>query len=267
MRDAHLPDIWRCDVDHLQCVEVIAEHWVANPHVVERQMGMLAKFGAPILHCISLSPGSPAPPPSDVMRAVGALVERVQPECLGDHACITRVPSGDIGHLTPLSPGPESARFLVENIKNFRSAFGVPFALENIAALVRLPGPWTVWQMLAHVMDKTDATLLMDLENLHADVVNFGEDAAKVFAELPLERVTHVHLAGGHRRGMRYVDSHSAPVPDDTHALLTGLIRAGARPHTIIVERDNHLPPFAELLEDLRRARAAYELGLHREAA
>ena len=44
VRDAHLPDLWRCDDGQVQCVEVIAEHWLANPHVVDRQMAMMARL-------------------------------------------------------------------------------------------------------------------------------------------------------------------------------------------------------------------------------
>ena len=67
-------------------------------------------------------------------------------------------------------------------------------------------------------------------------------------------RVAEVHLAGGVVHGGQYVDSHTRPVPEESWALLEWLVsRAPVR--AVIVERDDELPPFADLLAEVRRAR------------
>jgi uncharacterized protein (UPF0276 family) len=49
------------------------------------------------------------------------------------------------------------------------------------------------------------------------------------------------------------IDSHDAPIAPPVWSLYERLItRIGARP--TLIERDEHVPPFAELLEERRRA-------------
>jgi hypothetical protein len=52
-----------------------------------------------------------------------------------------------------------------------------------------------------------------------------------------------------------YADTHSAPVPEASWDLLRWLAeRAPIR--AVIVERDDDLPPFTELLDEIARARS-----------
>ena len=104
------------------------------------------------------------------------------------------------------------------------------------------------------VVEEADAGLLLDLENVHANARNHGYDPIDYLESLPLERVVEVHLAGGVVHGGQYVDSHTRPVPEESWALLEWLApRTPVR--AVIIERDDDLPPFDDLLAEVRRAR------------
>ena len=65
------------------------------------------------------------------------------------------------------------------------------------------------------------------------------------------------HFAGGRvARDGRWIDSHDRPAPDEAYALLRELARRGGL-RGVILERDEDMPPFEDLLVELDRARAA----------
>jgi uncharacterized protein (UPF0276 family) len=261
LRDEHVVDLIR-DPTGVEALEVVAEHWMAHPHLARAQSHTLRHVGPITAHAIGLSLGSTTPPPRALLKDLAAVVALTGTAELTDHACITRSAVGEIGHLTPVLPGPDAARTMVMNLKHVRDALGVALSMENIAALIRLPGPWTPWEFLAHVAEEADVGILLDVENLHADALNFGDAPEAILRALPLHRVTHIHLAGGQNVGNRYVDTHGRAVPPATLEILTLATRLGARPRTVILERDNHIPPLAELVTELDAARDAWARGL-----
>lgn len=246
----------------VEALEVIAERWLQDLRGAQAERALLEGCGPLSLHGVSLSLGSEAPPARRVLRDLARLVEVVRPAWLSEHLCMTRVAAGEIGHLTPVSPGPDAKRRFVANIRRVQEATGMRLAVENIASVIRPPGPWTPWQLLAEVADAADCDLLLDLENLHADEVNFGDEGEAILATLDLDRVRQVHLAGGHLHGAVYVDDHGAPVAPRSLELLAELARQGSTPDVVIVERDHHLPPLPVLLQDVEAARQAWREGV-----
>jgi hypothetical protein len=93
----------------------------------------------------------------------------------------------------------------------------------------------------------------LDLENVHANSRNHGYNPLEYLESLPLERVVEAHLAGGVLRDGEYADTHTRPVPEESWSLLEWLAsRAPLR--AVIIERDDDLPPFPDLLAEVRRA-------------
>jgi uncharacterized protein (UPF0276 family) len=71
---------------------------------------------------------------------------------------------------------------------------------------------------------------------------------------LPAEAVVQLHVAGGEWNAETYVDSHACAVSEDVWRLTE---RACERfpIRAIVVERDEALPPFDDLLGEIERAR------------
>jgi uncharacterized protein (UPF0276 family) len=103
------------------------------------------------------------------------------------------------------------------------------------------------------VIAACDCGLLLDLENVHANARNHGYDPVAYLESLPLERAVEVHLAGGVEHDGIYADTHSRPVPEESWTLLQWLV-ARTSLRAVIIERDNDLPPFEELLIEVNRA-------------
>jgi uncharacterized protein (UPF0276 family) len=70
--------------------------------------------------------------------------------------------------------------------------------------------------------------------------------------------VLHVHVAGHQEYRGFILDNHGAAVIDPVWELLREVARR-ARPSAVILERDHHIPPLAELAEEAKVARRIME--------
>src|SRR5262249_8722494 len=89
----------------------------------------------------------------------------------------------------------------------------------------------------------------------HTNAVNHGYDPIAFLDRLPLDRVVQLHVAGGHWHDGLLIDSHSTPTSPEVWALVDAVL-ARTPVKGIVLERDEDLPPFTELLAELEQARA-----------
>jgi uncharacterized protein len=85
--------------------------------------------------------------------------------------------------------------------------------------------------------------------------VNHEFDALEYLHAIPAERVQQIHLAGHENHGDYLVDTHDHPVPDPVWELYAAAVKRFGAVSTMI-ERDDHIPPLAELCAELAQARA-----------
>jgi uncharacterized protein (UPF0276 family) len=250
-------DAWRWEVirhrDELGAVEHVPEE-VAGPAGI-RELVLIGQAVPVLLHGIGLSLGSAEGLDPERLEHLARVVEAVRPPWFSEHVAFCRAGGVEIGHLAPLPFNREAVDTVAANVQELRRAIpGVPLLLENIAYNLQLPeSQMTEAAFVRAVIEATDAGLLLDLENVHANSRNHGYDPLEHLESLPLERVVEVHLAGGTVRDGQYADSHTRPVPEESWDLLEWLApRAEVR--AVIIERDDDLPPFEELLAEVRRA-------------
>ena len=245
----------RTDVDFL---EITADHYFdATPEKL-RELDLLREHFTLIPHGLNLSLGTAEGLDVDYLEKFARLVEQLDPPWWSEHIAFTRAGGLEIGHLTPLPFTREAVRTLQKNIARARALIPMPLILENITAMVALPGAeMTEAEFLTEVLLQSDCGLLLDVTNLHTNSMNHGYDPLKFLNQIPLERVVQLHFTGGHQHEGVLIDSHSQPTPPEVWQLLDRVLeRAPVR--GVILERDENLPPFRELLAEVCRAR---ELG------
>lgn len=137
----------------------------------------------------------------------------------------------------------------------------VPVSLENITYLFDYNyGEFTDAEFLVQLCERTETTLLLDIQNLYTNAVNHDFDPADFLAALPKGIVKAVHMAGGTEMEHVEIDTHSFPVRDEVLNLL-GLMRTQQAPETIILERDGRFDEPEEMLDDIDRIRSQYGLA------
>ncbi|MFF9281745.1 DUF692 domain-containing protein [Streptomyces griseosporeus] len=248
-------------------VEVVAEN-VCPGHLPDSLRRLRERGVTVVPHGVSLGLGGADRPDEGRLRALAERAEALGSPLVTEHIAFVRAggpltasPHLEAGHLLPVPRTRDALDVLCENVRIAQDALPVPLAVENIAALFSWPGEeMTEGQFLYELADRTGVRLLIDVANLHTNHVNRGEDPAKALAELPLEAIAYVHVAGGYERDGVWHDSHAHPVPRPVLDLLTDLAKQ-VSPPGVLLERDENFPEPGELERELRSIEDAVERG------
>ena len=208
------------------------------------------------MHGVSLSIGSTAPLDREYLRQVRALAARIEPEWISDHLCWTGVAGRNTHDLLPLPYTEEALAHVVARVHTVQEVLGRRILLENVSSYVAFrDSPLTEWQFLAEIATRADCLILLDVNNIYVSAVNHGFDPLEYLAGIPPERVQQIHLAGHENHGDYLIDTHDHPVPDPVWELYASAVRRFGAVSTMI-ERDDRIPPLAELVAELEQARA-----------
>ncbi|MFJ9539909.1 DUF692 domain-containing protein [Streptomyces sp. NPDC101225] len=248
-------------------VEAVSEN-VCPGHLPASLRRLRARGVTVVPHGVSLGLGGADRPDPGRLAALAERAEALGSPLVTEHIAFVRAggpltasPVLEAGHLLPVPRTRDALDVLCENIRIAQDALPVPLAVENIAALIAWPGEeMTEGQFLYELADRTGVRLLIDVANLHTNHVNRGEDPATALAELPLEAIAYVHVAGGFERDGVWHDSHAHPVPQPVLDILTGL-SSRVSPPGVLLERDENFPEPAELERELKEIEAAVEKG------
>lgn len=255
------------DMPGIDWVEAVAEN-VCPGHLPESLVRLRERGVTVVPHGVSLGLGGADRPDAGRLLALAERAEALGSPLVTEHIAFVRAggpltasPGLEAGHLLPVPRTRDALDVLCENVRIAQDALPVPLAVENIAALISWPDEeMTEGQFLYELADRTGVRLLIDVANLHTNHVNRGEDPARALAELPLEAIAYVHVAGGFQRDGVWHDSHAHPVPRPVLDILTDLA-SRVSPPGVLLERDENFPEPEELERELAAIRDAVEKG------
>jgi uncharacterized protein len=208
------------------------------------------------LHGVSLSVGSTDPLDLAYLDRLKTLAERVEPAWISDHLCWTGVNGVNLHDLLPLPYTEEALDHVVSRVAQIQERLGRQILLENVSSYVTFAhSAVPEWEFLAEVARRADCLLLLDVNNIHVSAFNNEFDPIAYLDAVPAERVRQIHLAGHENHGTHIIDTHDHPVIDPVWTLYGEAVRRFGAVATMI-ERDDHIPPLAELERELDRARA-----------
>jgi hypothetical protein len=258
-------------LDRIDLIEVIAEDYFDAPRRDLQAVQTLAAQVSIVLHGVSLGLASTVHVATGRVDRIARLIEATGAEGWSEHLAFVRGGGVEIGHLAAPPRSEASIEGACRNIECAARIVGCAPLVENIATLVAPPASQLDEpEWIEGIVRGAGVGLLLDLHNLYANAVNFGDDPHTFLRRLPLERVASVHLSGGHwidgpNGARRLLDDHVHDVPQEVFALLRELGRLAPQPLTVIIERDGRYPPIGRLLDQVDGARAALAAG--REAA
>ena len=254
LRRSHYGDFLDGDVP-VDFVEVISENYMVEGGKPLRLLEQVRAKHPVILHGVSMSIGSAHGLDADYLVRLKVLAERIDPLWVSDHLCWTRTSAHNSHDLLPLPLTQEALDTVCDNIDRAQSALGRAMLFENPSSYLTFPqDEMTEWEFLTAMARRTGCFLLLDVNNVYVSAQNHGFSAAEYLCGLSLDRVRQIHLAG-HTPGEIVTDTHDREVCDEVWALYADTI-ARTGPVATMIERDDNIPPVAELLCELERARS-----------
>lgn len=224
------------------------------------------------LHGVGLALGSAVGLDDWHLERLAALVARIEPARVSDHAAFARAPvrpGAAVVHgsdLLPIAFTDASLDIMVSNVQRVQERLRRPILVENLAAYLHWADDGMAEpQFLNALARRSGCGLLLDLNNLVVNALNEGpgrgggDDAAAAACRwvdaLDADAVGEIHLAGYRVTDELVVDDHSSRVHAPVWQVYEhALRRLGPRP--TLVEWDTALPALPVLLEEAARAEA-----------
>jgi len=266
LRTVHYEEILAspCAVDWF---EVLSENFMVPGGKPLHYLDRIRADYPVVMHGVSLSIASTDPLDWNYLRALKALSERVSPHWISDHLCWTGVNGKNSHDLLPVPYTEEAVAHIASRVDAIQEFLGRRILLENVSSYVSYKeSELTEWEFLSEIAHRADCLILLDVNNIYVSAYNHGFDAEQYLAGVPAERVQQIHIAGHSHCGDYIVDTHDADVIDPVWALYAKAIeRLG--PVSTMIERDDHIPPLADLVTELEQARRVAAVALRAEAA
>ncbi len=240
--------------------EVIPENFLHRGGRLRRVLSQLAERYRLVAHGVGLSIGSTDPLDLDHVRALRAFCDDIQSPWFSDHLCFTVVDHVNLNELMPLPFTRETVKHLTPRIHKVQEELARPFLLENVtyyAAPAR--DEMTEAQFISEIIEATGCGLLLDVANVVLNARNHaGYSPTDFFDAIPMHRVGQMHLAGHEPYMGVMLDTHAAPVSDETwEAFRQAVLRTG--PTSVLIERDAQLPTLDALVEEAEHAQRIME--------
>jgi uncharacterized protein (UPF0276 family) len=270
LRPQHYDALLSADTNAVDWLEIVSENYLVDGG---RPLAMLDRIGErwPLaMHGVSLDIGGSDPLDRDYLRALAKLARRVRPALISDHLCWTRHAGVQLHDLLPLPCNEETLRHVGARVHQVQDALGAQLVLENVSSYLRFAGTtMDEAAFLSALVAESGCGLLLDINNVYVNAHNHGIDAIAYLDALPRHAVRQLHLAGHSVDALGsglLIDTHDAPICDAVWALYAhALQRFGPVP--TMIERDDHIPPLAELLGELDIARGIASTPLLERAA
>ncbi|RUL79957.1 DUF692 domain-containing protein [Dyella choica] len=254
LRKEHYHDFLETEVP-VDFVEVISENFMVDGGQPLDILRRVRERYPVALHGVSMSIGSADGLKPAYLRRLRSVVDRLDPLFVSDHLSWSRFEQFNSHDLLPLPFTEETLAIVCRNIHAAQEAVGRPMLFENPSSYVTFTASTlTEWEFLSEMTRRTGCGLLLDVNNLFVSARNHGWDVEAYLSGIPVDRVRQIHLAGHTQGSDMLIDTHDQPVGVDVWALYA---RAGSvlGPVATMIERDDAIPPLADLLGELDLAR------------
>jgi uncharacterized protein (UPF0276 family) len=251
-------------VDWFEC---ISENFMVEGGNPRRVLRKVRERYPVVLHGVSLSIGSVDPLDPRYLDELAALAADTEPAWVSDHLCWSSV-GGNFSHdLLPLPYTEEALAHVAARVAQVQDRLKRQILIENVSSYVTFTqSTLTEWQFLAELCQRADCGLLLDVNNVFVSAFNHGFDANEFIDGIPVGRVGQIHLAGHSDYGTHLLDTHDHPVCDGVWSLYRRAVERFGRVSTL-VEWDDQIPPFDEVLAESKRAAAIEREVLDARAA
>lgn len=235
--------------------EVISENFMVAGGKPRYYLQQVRERYPIVMHGVSMSLGSTDPLDMDYLRRLKSLADEVQPAWISDHLCWSQLGGLNSHDLLPMPYTEEALKHIVANIKQAQDFLGRQMLIENVSSYISYrESAMTEWEFYSAVVEEADCLMLLDINNIYVSARNHHFDAGQYLAAINPQRVRQMHLAGHSDYGDYIIDTHDHPVVDSVWQLYAKAIqRLG--PVSTMIERDDDIPVFAELIEELNQAR------------
>jgi uncharacterized protein (UPF0276 family) len=256
LRRPHYQHVLEQQPSGVDWFEVISENFLA-PGGRPRSILRKVRENYPVvLHGLSFNIGTDEPLDTAYLDQLKALIQDIEPAWVSDHICWTGLHGRTSHDLLPIAYNEETLRLVSDRVNRIQDHLGQTIVLENPSTYLQFRScEFHEADFINAMVDNTGCRILLDVNNVYVSSFNLGFDPQQYIDILKTDCVQQFHLAGHTNNTTHIVDTHDHPVCDEVWSLYHHACQRFGAVATLL-ERDDHIPPFDELLQELNQARA-----------
>jgi uncharacterized protein len=182
-----------------------------------------------LLHSIGFPVAGSCPPDLSHVTLLNRMADALDTPWVSEHLSFNTARISGVltrtGMLLPQVQTQEGVDCAVHNARLYATVLNRPLALETgVNYLPPAEFELRDGDFIRRVVERANVGIVLDLHNLWTNERNGRARALDVVAELPLERVWEVHVAGGEERHGYWIDGHCGTMPPPVRDLAREVI-------------------------------------------
>jgi uncharacterized protein len=235
--------------------EIISENYMVPGGNPLRMLDAITERYPVVMHGVALSIAGTSPLDMEYLKALKKLERRTNPKWISDHLCWTGVHGVSLHDLLPVPYTEEALQHVVSRIGQVQDFLGRRIAIENVSSYVTYQqSEMEEWDFVREVAQQADCWLILDVNNVYVSGTNHDFSTHAFIDQIPVDRVVQFHLAGHSEGEIGLIDTHDHAVCDEVWNLYARALKRFG-PVSTMIERDDNIPPLAELVQELEIAR------------
>lgn len=258
-RREFLSDLAEVKAPPIDFFEIAPENWLQAGGAYQEQLQEYTHRFPFVCHGLSLSIGSADPLDIELVKQIKLFLREHKISLYTEHLSWCSY-NGHLYDLLPVPFNKESIDWIVERVKIVQDILEQPISLENASFYLTPPGstmPET--DFINQIIHRSGCGLHLDVNNIYVNSQNFKFDPVDYLKQLPLDKVTYVHVAGHFIEDDGFiVDTHGADVIDPVwDLLLNAYTFIGCDPTKLptCLERDFNFPQITTLFNEVEKIR------------
>lgn len=188
------------------------DEWALNAVAALPQRKLVHGVGQPLAGTVD--------DPLDYRTPLRGSVDLLDPPWVSEHLSFVRTEGASgiehAGFLLPPDRTREQIAVAAENIDRYRRVVSRPVAFETgVDYRTARDDELGDGVFFRDVAERSGSGIVLDLHNLWCNEINGRDTVRDVLADLPLDRVWEVHVAGGDEMDGYRLDAHSGAVPGE----------------------------------------------------
>jgi uncharacterized protein len=180
------------------------------------------------VHSVGCAVGGSKPPAPANVALLAETVRRLDPVIVSEHLSFDRAgEDADFStrfFLPPLQTHAGVAT-AAANIVQLMTSIGRELAVETgVNYLAPQPGQMSDGRFVAEVVDAAQCGILLDVHNIWTNEMNGRQAVREFIAEIPLDRIWEIHVAGGFEHRGYWLDAHAGAVPEPVLDLVATIV-------------------------------------------
>ncbi|NIJ44241.1 hypothetical protein FHR24_000680 [Wenyingzhuangia heitensis] len=233
-------------------IEVAPENWMNVGGYYKKLLDKALEKHPLFAHGLSLSVGSPEGIDVDFVKQIKKFLDDTNTVEYSEHLSFSKCDNAHLFDLLPIPFTADAVKHVAKNIALAQDILERKIAIEIVSYYSPIAAEMTELEFINNVIKEADCNLLLDVNNIYVNSFNHQYNAKEFLANLDLERVKYIHMAG-HTQVSEdlIIDTHGENIIDPVYDLFGFAMQQLDRDVPVLLERDFNIPELEILQQEM----------------